>query len=76
MDIKEILLKTVKDSGSGIDTEIMPMLFTKFASKIFQGIGLEFYIRKSIIKTHGRKIWVENDKDGNGSIFYFSLPMI
>jgi K+-sensing histidine kinase KdpD len=76
MDIKEILLKTVKDSGSGIDTEVMPMLFTKFASKIFQGIGFEFYIRKSIIEAHGGNIWAENDKDGNGAIFYFSLPMI
>jgi signal transduction histidine kinase len=76
MDIKERLLITVKDSGSGIDTEIMPMLFTKFASKSFQGIGLGLYICKSIIESHGGKIWAENDKDGNGAIFYFSLPLI
>ena len=74
--MKKDLLITVKDSGSGIDTEIMPWLFTKFASKSFQGIGLGLYICKSIIEAHGGKIWAENDKDGNGSIFYFSLPLI
>ncbi len=76
MGIEESLLITVKDSGSGIDTEIMPLLFTKFASKSFQGIGLGLYICKSIIEAHGGKIWAENDKDGNGAIFYFSLPLI
>jgi signal transduction histidine kinase len=76
MGIGESLLVTVKDSGSGIDTEIMPLLFTKFASKSFQGIGLGLYICKSIVEAHGGKIWAENDKDGNGAIFYFSLPLI
>jgi K+-sensing histidine kinase KdpD len=76
MDNKESLLITVKDSGSGIDMQIMPMLFTKFASKSFQGVGLGLYICKSIIEAHEGKIWAENDKDGNGAIFYISLPLI
>jgi signal transduction histidine kinase len=75
MDNKESLLITVKDSGSGIDMEIMPMLFTKFASKSFQGVGLGLYICKSIIEAHEGKIWAENDKNGNGAIFYISLPL-
>jgi signal transduction histidine kinase len=75
MDSKEIIVVTVKDSGSGIDKEILPRLFTKFSSKSFQGIGLGLYICKSIIEAHGGKIWAENDKDGFGSIFYFTLPL-
>ena len=74
-DGKEIIAVTVKDSGSGIDNEILPRLFTKFSSKSFQGTGLGLYICKNIIEAHGGKIWAENDKYGIGAIFYFTLPL-
>jgi signal transduction histidine kinase len=67
---------SVKDNGKGIDKEIMPKLFTKFASKSFQGTGLGLYISKSIIEAHGGRIWGENNEDGKGSTFLFSLPSI
>ena len=66
---------TVKDNGKGIDSEIFPRLFTKFASKSFQGTGLGLYICKSIIKAHGGKIWAKNNKDEKGATFIFSLPL-
>jgi signal transduction histidine kinase len=70
---REAVVVTIKDNGIGIDKEIMPKLFTKFASKSFQGMGLGLYISKSIIEAHGGRIWAENSK--NGSIFSFSLPL-
>ncbi len=65
----------IKDDGEGIDSEIMPRLFTKFATKSEHGIGLGLYISKSIIEAHGGRIWGENNADGKGATFSFSLPM-
>jgi signal transduction histidine kinase len=66
---------TVKDNGTGIDLEIMPRLFTKFASKSETGTGLGLFISKSIIEAHGGKIWAENNKDEKGATFGFTLPI-
>ena len=67
---------SIKDNGKGIDSEIYPRLFTKFASKSFQGTGLGLYICKSIVDDHGGKMWAKNnDEDGKGATFYFSLPL-
>jgi two-component system sensor histidine kinase VicK len=66
---------SVKDSGVGLDSEILPQLFTKFASKSFQGTGLGLFISKSIIDAHGGKMWAENNSDGRGATFYLSLPL-
>ncbi len=73
-EINYIIVK-IKDSGIGIHAEIMPRLFSKFASKSFQGTGLGLYISKSIIEAHGGKIWAENNEDGRGATFSFSLPL-
>jgi signal transduction histidine kinase len=66
---------SIKDNGKGIDPEIFPRLFTKFASKSFQGTGLGLYISKSIIEAHGGEIWAENNKESKGATFYFTLPL-
>jgi signal transduction histidine kinase len=68
---------SVKDNGQGIDPEILPKLFTKFASKSETGgTGLGLFISKSIIEAHGGKIWAENNSDGKGgAAFSFSLPL-
>jgi signal transduction histidine kinase len=65
----------IKDTGRGIDSDIMPRLFTRFASKSFQGTGLGLFISKSIIEAHGGRIWAENNADGKGAAFYFTLPL-
>jgi signal transduction histidine kinase len=70
-----IAVVSVKDTGSGIDPEIMPRLFTKFTSKSWKGTGLGLFISKSIIEAHGGKIWAENNIDGKGATFSFSLPL-
>jgi signal transduction histidine kinase len=69
------VIVSVKDSGAGIDPEIEPRLFTKFATKSFSGTGLGLFISKSIIEVHGGKIWAENNPDGKGATFAFSLPI-
>ena len=73
-DNKAIII-SIKDTGIGIDPEVMPRLFTRFASKSFQGTGLGLYISKSIIEAHGGRIWATNNTDGKGAIFTFSLPL-
>jgi two-component system sensor histidine kinase VicK len=70
------VIVSIKDTGTGIDPEILPRLFTKFATKSVTGTGLGLFISKSIVEAHGGKIWAENNADGNGSTFYFSLPLI
>jgi signal transduction histidine kinase len=67
---------SIKDTGSGIDPEIFPRLFTKFATKSEKGVGLGLFICKSIVEAHDGKIWAENNADsGGGSTFAFNLPL-
>ena len=72
---------SIKDIGTGIDQEILPKLFTKFAtkSKTEGGTGLGLFISKSIIERHDGRIWAINNAtlngDGKGSTFAFSLPI-
>jgi signal transduction histidine kinase len=65
----------VKDDGKGIDMEIMPKLFTKFATKSNQGTGLGLFVSKKIVEAHGGRIWGRNNEDGRGATFSFTLPL-
>lgn len=69
------LIVTVRDSGEGIHSDIIPRLFTKFATKSNAGTGLGLYISKNIIEAHGGRIWAENNQDGKGANFTFTLPL-
>jgi signal transduction histidine kinase len=70
-----MIIVSIKDTGIALDNEILPRLFTKFATKSFQGTGLGLYLSKNIIEAHGGKIWAENNKDGFGATVSFSLPL-
>jgi signal transduction histidine kinase len=74
---EKVVVVSVEDTGSGIDPEIYPRLFTKFSSKSFSGTGLGLYISKSIIEAHGGKIWAQSNKGHGecGATFSFSLPL-
>ena len=72
---KEVVIVSIKDTGSGIDSNILPRLFERFVSKSFRGTGLGLFISKSIIEAHDGKIWAENNSDGKGATFAFSLPI-
>jgi signal transduction histidine kinase len=70
------IVVSISDTGSGIDPEILPRLFTKFATKSTAGTGLGLFISKSLIEAHGGKIWGRNNyPKGKGATFGFSLPL-
>jgi len=73
-DGQHFLIISVKDTGPGIDPEILSKLFTKFASNSDMGTGLGLFISKGIVEAHGGKIWAENNPD-RGATFSFSLPI-
>jgi signal transduction histidine kinase len=73
---KDYIIINVKDTGQGIDPEILPNLFTKFATKSqTRGTGLGLFISKNIVEAHGGKILAQNNENGIGATFTFSLPI-
>ena len=72
---QEEVIVSIKDTGTGIDSEILPRLFTKFAAKSESGTGLGLFISKSIVEAHGGRMWAGNNVDGRGATFAFSIPI-
>jgi signal transduction histidine kinase len=66
---------SVQDTGTGIEPEIVPRLFTKFASKSPSGTGLGLFISKSIVQAHGGEISGRNSENG-GATFTFTIPEV
>jgi two-component system, OmpR family, sensor histidine kinase VicK len=76
-DNQQEVLVSVKDSGTGIHSDILPRLFSKFATKAErEGTGLGLFISRSIVEAHGGRIWGENNIDGKGARFSFTLPLL
>ena len=71
---KDEISVAVKDTGQGIEQDIMPNLFTKFTTKHHSGTGVGLYISKNIIESHGGRIWARNNSNGKGATFVFTLP--
>ncbi len=78
---KTIVLKVV-DTGVGIASAVIPLLFQKFSraphanEANIHGTGLGLFIAKEIMNGHGGKIWAESDGEGKGSRFYIELPEV
>jgi signal transduction histidine kinase len=75
IDGQPTAIVSISDQGQGINPEIMTRLFQKFISGSEKGAGLGLYISKNIVKAHGGDIWAENNKDGTGATFGFTLPL-
>jgi signal transduction histidine kinase len=76
-DVNEEAIVSIKDTGTGIDAEVLPRLFSRFTSKSqTSGTGLGLFISRGIIEAHGGKIWAENNADGKGATFSFTLPIV
>jgi signal transduction histidine kinase len=69
------VLVSIKDTGSGIQPELIPKLFSKYVTNSPLGTGVGLFISKSIIEAHDGKIWAENNPDGKGATFTFRLPL-
>lgn len=70
----------VEDHGVGIPLDMIEKVFERFfrvsgpTQDTYPGLGLGLYITSEIVRRHKGKIWVESE-EGNGSCFYFSLPL-
>ena len=71
---QEVLL-SVKDTGPGIDPEILPDIFEPFITNKATGTGLGLTITHDIIHQHHGRIEAENNPEG-GAIFKVWLPMV
>jgi two-component system sensor histidine kinase VicK len=65
----------IRDSGSGIDPDIIAHLFSKFKTKSEKGLGLGLYISKSIVDAHHGKIEAYNNPNSKGATFVVTLPL-
>ncbi|HKH86499.1 MAG TPA: HAMP domain-containing sensor histidine kinase, partial [Nitrososphaera sp.] len=74
-DSKGVVL-LIKDTGTGIPSERFPRLFAKFGTESVTGTGLGLFISKSIVEAHGGTIWGQNNEDGIGATFGFTLPSL
>ena len=73
---KQQVVVSINDTGTGIDPEIVPRLFTKFATASESGTGLGLFICKSIVEAHGGRICAENNPESKGgAVFELSLPL-
>jgi signal transduction histidine kinase len=64
---------SVSDSGSGIDPAVANRLFEPFVTTKSEGLGLGLLVTKSIVESHGGKIWSTSNPD-RGTTFTFTLP--
>jgi signal transduction histidine kinase len=69
---------SVHDTGIGIPSDQLEAVFGRFVQVTGndrRGVGLGLYISKGIVQGHGGRIWAESTV-GEGSTFYFTLPIV
>ena len=71
----DFALISVADTGPGLSSEIAGRLFESFMTTKPNGMGVGLSISRTIIESHGGRIWVETNADG-GATFNFTLKRI
>jgi PAS domain S-box-containing protein len=66
------VLVQIQDSGPGVDPEESDRIFEPFFTTKSEGIGLGLSISRSIVESHGGRLWAE--RASNGALFQFILP--
>jgi len=66
---------SVADSGPGIDPAVSEKLFQPFVTTKRRGLGVGLSISRTIVESHGGRIWFEGN-DVGGSTFHFTIPQI
>ena len=66
------VLVQVQDSGIGFDPDLVDRIFEPFFTTKPQGIGMGLSISRSIVESHGGRLWAESGS--KGAIFQFTLP--
>ena len=69
----EQVLIEVRDSGVGIEPQVIDNLFNAFFTTKPNGMGMGLSISRSIIEAHGGRIWATRNS-GAGATFQFTLP--
>ena len=64
----------IKDTGTGLSPAILPKLFSKFVSTDSGGTGLGLFVSRYIVEAHGGEIHAQNNDDGIGAMFSFTIP--
>jgi PAS domain S-box-containing protein len=68
------LLISVSDTGMGLEPEQAEQIFNAFFSTKPQGTGMGLAISRSIIESHGGRLWA-SPNPGQGATFQFTLPI-
>jgi two-component system sensor kinase FixL len=72
---EDLIRVSVRDTGSGIPPEVAAQLFSPFVSTKQQGMGVGLSISRTIVESHGGRIWAEAGP-GGGTVFSFTLPAV
>jgi two-component system sensor histidine kinase VicK len=75
-DGNEEIQVNIKDTGTGLSPAILPELFSKFVSTDSGGTGLGLFVSRNIVEAHGGKIQAQNNDDGIGAMFSFTIPKV
>jgi signal transduction histidine kinase len=71
----EQILVSVSDTGVGFPTQLAEQIFDPFFTTKLHGTGMGLRICRSIIESHGGRLWAEGTA-GQGAIFQFNLPAV